>query len=36
MVDDLDRGRQLVGINPDDQPFPCAAPACARTRDPDL
>ena len=31
VVDDLDRGRQLVGIDPDDDLLHAAAPACTRT-----
>ena len=31
VVDDLDRRRQLVGIDPDDDAFHALAPACART-----
>ena len=31
VVDDLDRGRQLVGIDPDDDLLHALAPACART-----
>ena len=31
VVDDLDRGRQLVGIDPDDDLLHALAPACTRT-----